>query len=403
MQKLLFSKSESSLNLFLILPILICLSLGCLCPREKGAESCVTTDGANLVMGGSTFRIIKLTDGTITATDSAKVSNVLCLNNNEIISVKEAQIEGENKSYNTERTAVWKNSQLTHKLANDESLESYQGFIQNKYFVSSSRHWIYKTFSSPGGKSSYTRVVYTEPQTFNLEDSTNGKLTSHIITLDKLKLPKDFDLDFLRFYTLNLAEDGTLKFVVNNSNLNTFNLYKLNMFDGVLTQIGGELKPPARMTLDSVVSDKPGKFYVFTYSGLTEKGGARKLIRVQNVETNQDIITKTIEGVSFNGNGVKFVFDANSQKLAMLIFGFRFDPTRRVNELTVYNLQNGNEMANIDAQELFKQPDGIELLALVGDELILNYSIEHRIWNTENFIGKVNLVNKQIIWSKELK
>lgn len=403
MQKLLFSTSESSLNLFLILPILICLSLGCLCSGEKGAESCVTTDGANLVMGGSTFRIIKLTDGTIAATESAKVSNVLCLNNNEIISVKETQIEGENKSYYTERTAIWRNSLLTHKLANDESLESYRGFIQNKYFVSSSRHWIYKTFSSPGGKSSYTRVVYTEPQIFNLEDSTNGKLTSHIITPDKLKLPKDFDLDFLRFYTLNLAEDGTLKFVVNNSKLNTFNLYKLNLFDGVLTPIGGDLKPPAEMAFESVVSDKAGKFYVFTYSGLTEKGGARKLIRVQNVETNQDIINKTIEGVSFNGNGVKFVFDANSQKLAMIIYGFRFDPTRRVNELTVFNLQNGNELANIDAQELFNKPDGINLLALVGDDLILTYSIEHRIWKAENFIGKVNLVNKQIIWSKELK
>jgi hypothetical protein len=403
-KKLLFSRSRSSLNLFLILPVLILISVGCLCSERNELRSCITSDGANLVWAGSTFQIIRLSDGAVTFSDSARYADVLCAGGNEILTVKEESVRKNNES-RTQRTVVWRNAAKTYRLADIESFQKYQGFIQNRYFVSSSRGFVEKTRTVGSGKSSSTvrYKVYDQPQIFTLEDSTNGQLKSHYLHREKFGLPETNLYDDLWFYALSLDENGSLLFAMHNKADRSTSLHKINMFDGNITRLGVSVPLPKEMRfLEQAVSDNAGKFIAFVYEG-ADGTANQKLVNVLSVETNQTVVSKNIRGVSFSTGTPRLVFEENGGKLAMMVEGFKFDPTRNIHDITVFDLETGREISGIDGRDLFKTPEAVGLIRLIGDDLLLTYSHKKGpISGEESHLCKVNLQNKQIVWDKDL-
>lgn len=132
------------------------------------------------------------------------------------------------------------------------------------------------------------------------------------------------------------------------------------------------------------------------------KGGLKKIIRVFNLETNREIISKTITDLSFSAGGVKLFFEENSKKLAMLVYGYNINKSNSVWDITVFDLQNGNEITTIDMAELFKAPEMVGLYNLSGDELIVSYSNQNLNLQKKNYLCKVNIQNKQIVWETDL-
>jgi hypothetical protein len=396
-KNLLFSRRRSSLNLFLILPVLILFAVGCLCSGGRSElRTCITSDGSSLVRAGSEFQIIKLADGTVTAADSARYADVLCAAGNEILTVKEESVRKNNES-RTVRTVAWRNAAKSYQLADIDSFQKTIGFIQNRYFVSSSRGFVERTRKV--GKNTERYKVYDQPQIFNLEDSTNGQLKSHYLHRDKFGLPETLLYDDLGFYPLSLDENGSLLFAMSNKSDRTASLHKINMFDGNISRTGISVPLPKDMrVLEQVVSDKAGKFIAFVYEG---EDGSRnqKLINVLNAETNQTVVSKYIREVSFNSGTPGLVFEESGRKLAIMVEGFKFDPTRSVHDITVFDLGTGKEISNIDGRDLFKIPETAGLIRLVGDELLLTYSHKKGpISGDESRLCKVNLLTKQIVW-----
>ncbi len=404
LKKLLFSQNRSSLNLFLVMPVLILTSFCCLCSGGNELQTCITSDGANLVWAGSDFQIIRLSDGAVTFSDKTRYADVLCPDGNEIISVKEELVRKNNES-RPERTAVLRNAAKSYRLADIESFQKYQGFIQNRYFVSSSRGFVEKTRTVGSGKSSRTEryKVYDQPQIFTLEDSTNGQLKSHYLHRDTLGLPETKLYDDLWFYSLSLDENGSLLFAMHNKSDRAVTLHKINMFDGKITPTGAAVPLPKEMrTLEKVDSDKSGKFVAFVYEG--EDGGAnQKLVNILSRETNLVVISKNIKGVSFSSGTPSLAFEENGRKLALMVEGFKFDPTRSVHDITVFDLETGREISNIDAEDFFKKPERVGLIGLIGDELVLTYSNKKGpVSGDESHLCKVNLLSKQIVWDKNM-
>ena len=410
-KNLLFNQTKSSLNLFLVAPIVIVFLLGCFCSsNDSPTVSCITADGKTLTLTtrNNKLQMFNLSDGKEIANNSPNSASVFCTQENDVVTIK---VEKNEKERN-QRSASWKNSAKTKQLGQIDFLELYIGLIQDKYIVSSSREFIQESKTSrPGGSRIYYKV-FTKPQIFTLEDLSTGKLTNYPMTPEKLGIETRFKETYFRFYPLHLSADGNLLFAV-DTQFDSPRLYKLEMLSGKLSKIS-ENKitvndiPPKNVEYTSdrdfnAVADKAGKFVAFTYSMDNGKNGLKKLIRVFNLETNQEIISKTVDGVSFSGNGVQLIFEENSKKLAMQIFGFKFDPTRSVSDVTVFDLQNGNEIATVDAKVFFKDPETVGLLNLIGDELIVNYSHNSQIWGKKTNICKLNIVSKQIVWEAELK
>jgi hypothetical protein len=397
-KKLLFSRRRSSLNLFLVMPVLAFVSVCCLCSGGNNEpRTCLTSDGSNLVWAGFTFQIIRLSDGAVTSSEAVRYTDVLCLGDNEILTFKEETVRKNNES-RTERTAVWRNAAKTHRLANIESFQKILGFIQNRYFVSSSRGFVEK--SRKVGKNTERYNLYNQPQVFNLEDSTNGQLKSHYLHRDKLGLPETNLYEDLLFYPLSLGENGFLLFAMSNKGDRTVSLHKINMFDGNISRAGVTVPLPKDLrALEQVVSDKAGKFIAFVYEGEDDTRN-QKLVNVLNSETNQTIVSKYVRGVSFNSGTPRLIFEEKGSKLAMMVEGFKHDPeTRRVYDITVFDLATGREISNIDGRDLFKVPETVGLIRLIGDELLLTYSHKKGpISGDENHLCKVNLLTKQIVW-----
>lgn len=408
---LLFSKTKSSLNLFFVAPIVFIFLLGCFCSNnDSPTVSCITADGKTLALTtrNNKLQIFNLSDGKEIGTESPNSASVFCTQDNDIVTIK---LEKDDQERN-KRSVSWRNSAKTKQLTQIDFLEQYIGLIQDKYIVSSSREFIQESKTSrPGGSRIYYKV-FTKPQIFTLEDLSTGKLTNYPMTPEKLGIETRFKETYFRFYPLKLSADSNLLFAV-DTQFDAPRLYKLDMLSGKLSKIS-ENKitvndiPPKNVEYTSdrdfnAVSDQAGKFVAFTYSMDNGKNGLKKLIRVFNLETNQEIISKTIDDISFSAGGVKLLFAENSKKLAMLVFGFKFNPTRSVSDVTVFDLQNGNEIATLDAEAIFKDPETVGLSNLVGDELIINYSHNSQIWGQTSKICKLNVVSKQIVWEAELK
>ena len=395
LKKLLFSRSRSSLNLFLILPVLVFVAAGCLCSGGNELRTCITSDGSNLVWAGSTFQIIRLADGAVTFSDKSRYTDVLCAGDNEILTVREEPVRKNNES-RTERTIIWRNAAKTYRPAHVESFQKFHGFIQNRYFVSSSRGFVER--SRKVGKNTERYNLYNQPQVFNLEDSTGGQLKSHYLHRDKLGLPETILYEDLGFYPLSLAEDGALLFAMSDKTTQLASLHKINMFDGNIGRTGDAVPLPKEMRfLEQVVSDKFGKFIAFVYEGPIGDSN-QKLVNVLNTKTNQTVVSKNIRGVSFNSGTPRLVFEENGAKLAIMVEGFRFDPTRSVHDITVFDLETGREVSSLDAEEFFKKPESVGLIRLVGDELLLTYSYKKPFRDEESHLCKVNLPTRQIVW-----
>ncbi|MBX7173738.1 MAG: hypothetical protein K1X72_22400 [Pyrinomonadaceae bacterium] len=403
---LLFVKTKSFLNLFLILPILIFISIGCSQPDPVSGWICSTSDGANLVFTGEKLKIIKLLDGSNVNTDDNKYSGVMCVQNNEIVAIKVESVK-ENNNYVTERTAVWQNSSKSHRLKRDEFLEKYYGIVQNKYVLSSSRGFQRKSRSEGSGNSRKTILYnfYDQPQVYNLEDFNTGEVKSQILTLDKLKMNNGgFALDSLKFYTLATDESGNVVFAVINSQKLAYSIYRLNVLSGDLTTLLSETKVPERTSFDYVVSDKAAKYVCLIFDGRTEKGGSSRFIRVLSLENNREVFSKTFEDISFNGVGTYPLFLENSNRLAILINGFKFEPTRQIFDLIVFDLQNGSEISKIDVKELFDDPYNSRLAWGKGDELVLTYTYKGTtLWNSdETHLCKINILSRKVVWDAKL-
>ncbi|HEY8560241.1 MAG TPA: hypothetical protein VIL74_07680 [Pyrinomonadaceae bacterium] len=399
-KKLFFSGNRSSSNLFLALPVLILVSVGCLCSGKDEPRTCVTADGANLIWAGSELRNVGLADGRVTSLEPARYADVICAGNNEVIVLKEDYVRKNNES-RTARTAVWRNSPKTYRLADIESFQKYYGFIQNRYFVSGSRGFVERSRSS--GKSTIRYRVYDQPQIFTLEDSQSGELKSHYLYREKLGLPETRQYDELWFYVLSVDENGSLLFGMHNKVDQTVSLFKLNMFDGSLARTGGSVAQPKNMRLlEKVVSSRDGKFAAFVYEG--EDGtGSQTLIDVRNTETNQTVATKTVRGVSYIKDGPDLFFDDQGTRLAILVEGVKLKETGGVRDVTVFDLATGGEISRLDLIEFFKKPDKIAVIRLVGDDVLLTYSAQQKPFRSkENRLCKVNVVNKQIVWDVEM-
>ncbi len=408
----LFKQSKSSLNLFLVVPILLVFLLGCLCSNsDSPTVSCVTADGKILALTtqNNKLRLFNFSDGKEIVNDSQSSPSVICTQDNDIVTFK-----ADNDNERNQWTVNWRNSQKSKQLAQIKFLQGYIGLIQDKYIVSSSREFVQKSKSSGSGKSTTTIYYnyFTKPQVFTLEDLSTGKLTNYPMSFDKLGIETRFEETYFRFYSLHLSADGNLLFAV-DTQFDAPRLYKLDMLSGKLSKISeNKIKLndiPAKIveyTTDrdfDAVADKTGKFVAFSYLVDNGNKGLKKIIRVFNLETNQEIITKVVEGVSFSAGGVTLVFEEKSQKLAMLVLGFKFEPTRSVSDVTVFDLQNGSEIATIDGKAFFKDPETFGLINLLGDELIVSYSHKSQVRGTKNNICKLNIVNKQIVWERELK
>lgn len=412
-KNILFKQNKSSLNLFLVLPILLFFLLGCLC-SDSGfpKDSCITADGKTIALTTrlNKLRILNLSDGKEVANNSENYVSVLCTQDNDIVSFKTENIRVENKEQ-IQKTAIWKNSGKTKQVAQIDFLQEYIGIIQDKYLISSSREYVEDSKTSrPGGTRTFYKI-YTKPQIFTLEDLSTGKLTNYSITPDKLGIDPLLKETYFRFYPLTLSADNNLLFAV-DTQFDSPRLYKLDMLSGKITKIS-ENKiivndiPPKKLEIVTdrdfnAVSDKTGKFVAFIYSMDNGKGGLKKIIRVFNLETNREIISKTITDLSFSAGGVKLFFEENSKKLAMLVYGYNINKSNSVWDITVFDLQNGNEITTIDMAELFKAPEMVGLYNLSGDELIVSYSNQNLNLQKKNYLCKVNIQNKQIVWETDL-
>ncbi len=389
---LLFEKSKSSLSLFLLVPILICVSLGCLCSGGRESylnDNCLTADDQNLVLGyDNSLRIVSLGDGKEIANEPKKIFNVLCTSDNNVLTIENKEVSSDVK----EKNVTWRNDSKNYGLANIKAIQKYHGFIQKKYFVSSSRIFHSERVNKGSQKNPnyIEEYTYFEPQIFNLEDSTTGQVTSHTLTYEKLGLPTKSNLyEKLTFFPLHLSEEGILLFVLRNYIDGNITTYQINMLSGTVKQIRIETKPTNEF-LKFAVSDKLGKFIVYVYNNQDKT----TRFDVINLETNKIVTAKTIQGIN-----PTFIFDKKSLKLAMLMSDSKSDPRERIYDVTIYDLQNGNEISKINLNELFKESDDFKLLGLIGDELIITYESGSYLGrNMKKHLAKVNLVTKQIIW-----
>lgn len=405
MRNLLFSKANSSLNLFLIIPLLICLSIGCVCKNYYSVENCISSDGKNLILYGSgKLRIFNLSDGKELINEDQKSSQTLCTQDNDVVLIQTTRIDKPNdKKMTLERTAFWRSSSKTYQLATNDFSPEYIGIIQKRYIVSSWQEYVEKSRREGSGNSARTvnYKEFTKPHIFSIEDSSNKELKNYSLEADKLGLKGVSEEKNFRIHQLSLSEEGSLLFLL-DPQTDSPRLYKIEMLSGKITPIVEKLTRPTGMILENAVGDKSGKFVAIKYDGRTEKGDTRKIIKVLNLENNTEIISKNIEDISFNNGSPQLVFEQNAQKLAIISYGFKFEPTRSVSELIIFDLQNGNEISNFDAEEFFQKPESVKLEGFVGDELIFTYRKEQFLRKTKFYLSKMNLLNKQIIWTTDL-
>ena len=404
LKKLLFGRGRSSLNLFMAMPVLILTSICCLCPDSKNVpQNCLTSNGENLVWAGFDLLNISLADGSITTLERATYTDVMCSENNEIISFKEESVQ-RNGQRRSSRTAFWPIASKSYRLVDIESFQKYLGFIQKRYFVSSSRSYIVRERSS--GKSKVRYNVYDQPQVFTLEDSINGQIKSHYLYREKLGLPENVNYHNLWFYPLKLDESGTLAFAMKQDGDQSVNFYKIDMFEGSISRTGAPVALPAEMReLEAVTTDKSGKFIGLVYKGAGKDSySEQKQINIINAETAQLVVSKNLSGVAFNAGTPLLIFNENSAKLAIDLDGFYVDPVRNVNRVMVFDLETGSELANIDADDFFKKPDSVGLIKFIGDDLLFIYSARKKDWRREleKRLCKVSLTTKQIVWDIKL-
>lgn len=412
-KRILFKPNRSSLNLLLVLPVFLFFLVGCaLFPSlddllsQNNKVSCITADSKTLVIStrADELQFFNLSDGKATAIESPKLSEILCTQDNDVISIQRTRIDNPNdKKAIFERTAVWKNSSKAYQLAPNDFSPEYIGIIQKRYIVSSWQEYVEKSRREGSGNRAKTvnYKEFTKPHVFSIEDSNNKELKNYSLEADKLGLKGVSEEKNFRIHPLSLSEEGNLLFLL-DPQTDSPRLYKIEMLRGKITQIGEKLTRPTEMILENAVADKAGKFVAIKYDGRTEKGGSRKIVKVLSLENNTEIISRIIEDVSFNNGSPLLIFEQNAQKLAIISYGFKFEPTRSVSELIVLDLQNGNEISNFDAEEFFQKPESVKLEGFVGDELIFTYRKEQFLRKTKFYLSKMNLLNKQIIWTTDL-
>lgn len=407
LKKLLFGRGKSSSNLFMVMPVLAFVSMCCLnsgSGSRNEARTCLTANGANLFWSGSKVMNVGLSDGKMTPLEDAGYADVLCLENDEIVTIKEESVENNDKS-RVRRTAAWRNSSKTYQLAEIEWFHKYLGVVQNRYFVSSARAFVEKSRPNGIGKGSRTEYyrVYEQPHIFNLDDSNGGGLKSHHLTREKLGLPESLAYDDLWIYPLKLDNNGSLLFAMRQKSDQSVVFYKINMFDGGVERTGSAVKmPPEMSALEQVVPDKSGKFAAFVYGG-RDGDGSQKQVNVINLENYRTIASKNLRGFSLNAGTPRIVFEEKGAKLAILVQGFKFNPTRGVSDLTVFDLETGREIASIDAEELLQNPEWLAPIRIVGDDLLLTYApTKTKARSEPAHLCKLNFQTKKVVWDKQL-
>ena len=111
------------------------------------------------------------------------------------------------------------------------------------------------------------------------------------------------------------------------------------------------------------------------------------------------LVSKNMRGISFNKRTARLVFEENGTKRAILVEGFRLDPTRSVHDIAVFDLETGGEISYIDAEGFFKDPDKVGLIGFTGGEPLRAYPPREKAFRPEeNHLCKVNVLNKQIVW-----
>lgn len=401
LKKLLFGRENSSLNLFLAMPVLAFVSVCCLCPSGRDEpQTCITSDGANLVWAGKDLLDIRLADGAVTPVEPTRYNKVLCMQNNEVIAIKEQSVY-RNNAARYERTARWRTAPKSYRLADIESFQKTIGYIQNRYFVSSSRGFEERSYTS--GKSTVRYNAYIHPQVFNLEDSTGGELKSHYLYRDKLGLPETILYETMSFYPLNLDDRGALLFGMRIGNERSISLLKINMFDGSLTRTGVTFSTSKEVReLKNLVADKTGKYLAFVYDEPVGNS-YNTIVEVFNYETRQIVLTKTVSGISLMDKTPKPVFDETGTRLAILVEGLRYEPSGAVHDVTVFDLATGKEIAFINGEDFFKDPADVGLISFIGDDLVLTYEHPKKTLRDEvQRLCKVNLLTKQIVWDIKL-
>lgn len=407
LKKLLFGRASSSLNLFMVMPVLILTSVCCLCSGGKDEpRTCLTSDGENLIWAGFDLLSIRLADGSVTTLEKARSADVMCLENNEVVTFKEKFVN-KNREPWTERTAFWRGGAKSYKLADIEYFQKTIGVIKNRYFVTSSRNYVEKSRSVGSGKSRSTEYykVYNQPQIFSLEDSTGGQLKSHYLYREKLGVPETVLYDELSFYPLKLDENGTLVFAMKQKGELAVNLFKINMFDGNIARTGVSVAPPADMQrVEQVTTDKSGKFIALVYEGKGNDGYTyQKSVNVIDAQTGRTIISKKLNGVAFNSGTPTLVFEENGTRLAIFVDGFRLEPTRDVTNVTIFDLQTGGEIAYLDTEEFFKNPRNLGVIKFIGDDLLVTYIPQNQTARDEvRQLCKLNVLTKQIAWNINL-
>ena len=403
LKKLLFGRSRSSLNLFMVMPILAFVSVCCICPGSSvKPRTCITSDGENLVWAGSKLLNIRLADGGATVTNEFQYDNVWCSENNEVVRLRENSVY-KNDAYHFERGVWWRNAAKSTRLADIEFFQKTIGIVENRYFISGSRGFVEKSRSS--GKSSVRYNYYDQPQVFHLEDSTGGELKSHYLYREKLGVPESVLYNDLWFYPLNLDEKGTLVFAMRQEPEYSVSFYKIDMFDGKITRTGATVARPGDMRrLEQVVTDKTGKFVALVYEGEGTDGySIQKLVNVINAETGQLLFSKYLRGVALNSGTPTLVFEEKSSYLAIFVDGFRLEPTRDVTNVLVFDLETGGEIADIDTEVLLNKPNSPGLIKVIGSDLLLNYSPQYKTMRDEiPRLCRFNFLTKQVVWDVEL-
>ena len=399
-KKRLFGRSRSSLNLFLVLPVLVLLSVGCLCPSDDEPETCLTSDGSSLIWAGSNLMKIGLADGSVTMLEPTRYSGVFCAEGSEIIALREDWVRKDNESRRA-RTARWRNSPKSYRLADIDSFQGYRGFIQNRFFVSGSRGFVERSRSS--GKSSIRYRVYDQPQIFSLEDSETGELKSHYLYRERLGLPETTPYDDLWFYPAGVEENGTLQFAMHNKTDKAVNLYKLNLFDGKIARTGVSVPlPPNARYLEKVVSEKTGKFIAFVYNG-EEDRKSRTLVNVVNAQTGQTVVSTSVGGISYMSDTPSLFFNEDGTRLAMIVEGLRYEPSESVLDITIFDLATGREISAFDAKSFFGNPVKIRLLRFIGDDLVLTYvPFQKPFRDKEKRLCRVSVPDQRTVWDVKL-
>jgi hypothetical protein len=401
-KQLLFTPQRSSLNFFLIFPVFVFFGFGCICSNSENFRSCMSSDGEKFVFSRSATSVIRYSDGAIISSEKGGNTDVLCSDHNEVITIDRQS--GDSGQSDKGKTAVWLNSTRTHRLTPDEFWEKYTGFIQNRYFVSTSRGYVTKSKMVGSGKSlkNIYYKVYTQPQVFSLEDSTSGAVKKYHITREMLGLPDSTNYEDLRFSPLALLSQGSQVFALVNDSDKTVIIYQIDLLTGKLTQTSKKNRLPETKSDDNITFDKNGKFVAIALTSFNDKGSKTKNISVLNLESGQRLLENYIPDLAFNNGTLSFIFDEAGEKLGVLVNGYKSGETLYF--AIIFDLKTVNEIKKIDLNQLPQKPDIVNSLYFRDDNLLLKYvhKTDNSGFSESEYICKIDIQTSRIMWNIDL-